>query len=129
MENTIHVNELCHIPDHHEHSHEGITVSIHEDAIVVSGHREMQGVLEKVKNTLVQEMEILGEWIVEQRGVIGHLKAYTESPALPKDENSEERKRKDITNVHINIVAIIYYINVMELECRIAQIFDRCLSI
>lgn len=113
----------------HSHSHEGIESHMHDEAVVVSGKREIPGSLEKVKEDLTKELDKLAEWIEDQGGIVGHIKAYLDGAGdgymLSNTGGGVQCTRAAGTGVHVNIAAIVFQVEIKETECRVAQIFEN----
>lgn len=126
-----HEHEHHHDHDHcsHDHNHEDIESHTHDESIIVSGKREIPGELETVKEKLTKELESLGEWIENQGGIIGHIKAYANGGGkgymLSNTYGEVQCKETLKSDVHVNIAVIVFKVDIEELECRVAEIFER----
>jgi len=112
----------------HNHSHDGIKSKIHDGAVVISTEREIQGSIKVIKDKLETEIKNLAKWVEEKDGIVGHIKAYINSEGLGYmlSYTAAEVQLKEVppTNIHVSLTAIVFSVNLYDLECRFAEVFE-----
>lgn len=103
--------------DHHHRAdsenYEGIEVSHHEGAIILSVERVITGEYELVRDTLSRELKILADWVEEQGGIVGHIKAflaengYTSMLSTTGGEVQIKESRKPKVVMKLAVIAFI----------------------
>ncbi|WKY43320.1 hypothetical protein Q5O14_11715 [Eubacteriaceae bacterium ES2] len=116
----------------HDHSlqHDnGITSYNHDKALVCSGERNMVGDPEEVKKKLADQINLLVNWIEQEDGIIGHIKAivkYNEcSMMLSTTGDNLTIKEMIDPKVQVSLVAIVFNMNVNSLEKQLDLLFDK----
>lgn len=108
--------------DHHEHDancgcateadHSEITVTRHEGAIICSVERVIAKEYAVVRDALEKEMKILAEWVEDQGGIVGHIKAFlTEnawSSMLSTTGGDVQIKENRTPKVTVNMAVIVF---------------------
>lgn len=61
---------------HPNPGHEDISITHHENAVIVSAEREISGDYILIKETLELGLKALADWVESQDGLIGHIKAH-----------------------------------------------------
>lgn len=128
MKTNEHTNESCHSHNHSEQNHNQIELHKHENALVCSGERDLSGNLEAVKEKMTSEIGILADWVEEQGGITGHIKALVDviGPGfmLSTTGGEVESKKMSRSNIHVTIVAIVFKVDEKEIKCQIASLID-----
>lgn len=124
---------------HHEHSdyehtnlasheHEGITISYHEGASVYSAEREFALKYEEAKSYVADKLEELSEWVQQNDGIVGHIKAFLTEQSrmamLSSTGGATMEKEMCTPKVKISINAIVF-IKKEGTCCKISEIFKH----
>lgn len=128
METTHKHDESC----KHDHSlqHDnGITSYNHDEALVCSGERNMVGDPEEVKKKLADQINLLVDWIEQEGGIIGHIKAIVNynASSMMLSTTGDDLTVKEMTDpkVQVRLVAIVFNIDAHSLEKQLDLFFDR----
>lgn len=118
----------------HQHilrvAHDGVTSHIHNGALVCSGNRNFTGDLTKVKEYLEREVGMYAEWVEENNGIVGHIKGLVEfrGPVYTVSTTGGEATCKEmpVSDITIDLVAIVFNIDMERMESRMASLLDAC---
>lgn len=112
-----HEEHACERGHHHATNtltnHEGITVTHHEGAVICSAERVIAKEYGWVRNSLAMELKKLAEWVEEQGGIVGHIKAfltelgYTSMLSTTGDDVQIKETWKPKVIVNIAIIAFV----------------------
>lgn len=118
-------HEHCH---HDHHSHEGIEIKRHEEALVITISREVPKELVEVKFICRECIENFCGWIEDNEGIVGHIKGYMHSfekgytfSCTGEEVTFYETKSNTVL---VKVVAILYGVKEEGLACKVAEIFE-----
>lgn len=121
-------NDFNHNHEHNQQNHFGMKMHNHEGALVCSVEKEVVGELESVKDIIANELYMFAEWVEEEDGVVGHIKAFIEKSGsgylLSTTGGIVDSKATRRSSIYISIVAIIFNLNEKKLKCRMASIVN-----
>ncbi|MBE6037835.1 MAG: hypothetical protein E7218_01360 [Anaerofustis stercorihominis] len=110
----------------HDHGHH-LNVYTHDEAVIGSLDIVMPGTYDGVREELTKIFEVLGNWVYDKDGIIGHIKAFIESAgtggmlSITDDEVQFHHTRDGQCNV--NIATIVFGITVDELKEKLQELF------
>lgn len=120
--------------EHHDHQHlksghDGISITHHENAVIVSAQREISGDFTQVKETLAHGLKELADWVDSQNGLVGHIKAHLStkgnSAMLSTTGDAVQIKETDSTSVTINLAVIVFIENETGLADQVTQLLKK----
>lgn len=132
-EHQAHEESACDCGHHHEKSsvtnHEGITVSHHEGAVICSAERVIVKEYRWVRDTLAGELKTLADWVEDQGGMVGHIKAFlTEkgySSMLSTTGDDVQIKETRMPKVTVNLAIIVFFKNEDLLCLKLAELLEK----
>ncbi|MBU4440692.1 MAG: hypothetical protein L6276_02520 [Acetobacterium sp.] len=120
--------------DHHEHQHpklghNDISITHHENAVIVSAEREISGDYAQVKETLALGLKELADWVDNQNGLVGHIKAHLSakgnSAMLSTTGDAVQIKETEGTGILINLAVIVFVENETGLADQVTQLLKK----
>lgn len=121
--------------DHKNHDHHtklgdnNISITHHENAVIVSAEQEIPGDYAQAKEVLALGLKKLADWVENQNGLVGHIKAHLSakgnSAMLSTTGDAVQIKETDSTGVLINLAVIVFVENEAGLADQVARLLDR----
>jgi hypothetical protein len=107
---------------------DGITLNIHNGALVCSANRHITGDLEQLKKKLALAAGALDRWVEEQGGITGHIKAIVSvnGPVcrISATAGEVDIKELSINNLHVSLVAIVFKIDQAALKHQVETLLE-----
>ncbi|MBI4857219.1 MAG: hypothetical protein HY818_10830 [Acetobacterium woodii] len=120
--------------EHHDHQHpklghDDVSITHHENAVIVSAEREISGDFTQVKETLALGLKDLADWVDSQNGLVGHIKAHLStkgnSAMISTTGDAVQIKETDSTSVSINLAVIVFIENETGLADQVTQLLKK----
>ena len=118
----------------HQHHHDkpgqtDIAITHHENALIVSVEREISGDYNHVKETLALGLEELANWVEDQNGLVGHIKAHLSekgsSAMLSTTGDAVQIKETSNPGILINLAVIVFVENEAGLTDQVDRLLKR----
>ncbi|AFV06421.1 hypothetical protein DCF50_p2418 [Dehalobacter sp. CF] len=112
-----------------------IKTTIHEGAFAVSGENTLQQKdVNTIKNIIEIEIKALNSWVLDNGGIIGHVKGFLSANnhsvmiSSTGDEvycHTNESAGSVNEDVQVSLVLIVFNVSQLGLEEQLIAIFDR----
>ncbi|MEA4807613.1 hypothetical protein LNN31_06100 [Acetobacterium wieringae] len=120
--------------DHHQHqhpkpSHDDLSITHHENAVIVSAEREISGDYQLIKDALVLCLKELADWVESQDGLVGHIKAHLtekgKSAMLSTTGDTVQIKEAHHPAVILNLAVIVFVADETALANQVAAMLEK----
>lgn len=130
-----HHQEKKHHHEEHQHGglgHHELTITHHENAVIVSAEREIRGDYNRVKEAMTRGLKDLADWVESQNGLVGHIKAHLSekgySAMLSTTGDDVQIKESDKQIVTVNLAVIVFVDNEEGLAEQVSQLLKEIVN-
>jgi len=128
----LHEQEPCACGHDHQHpklGHNNISITHHENAVIVSAEREISGDFTQTKETLTLGLKELADWVDNQNGLVGHIKAHLaekgKSAMLSTTGDEVQVKEIHHPTVILNLAVIVFVADEDGLANHISAMIEK----
>lgn len=120
--------------DHHQHQHpelghNDLSITHHENAIIVSAEREISGDYQLIKDALALGLKELANWVESQNGLVGHIKAHLtekgKSTMLSTTGDTVQVKEAHHPAVILNLAVIVFIADEAALANQVSVMIEK----
>ncbi|KNZ40223.1 hypothetical protein [Acetobacterium bakii] len=121
-------------PAPHENQHEKyipeeLSITHHENAVIVSAEREISGDYTRIKEALSIGLKSLAGWVENQNGLVGHIKAHLSEKggSAMLSTTGDEVQIRETANpgVLINLAVIVFVENEVGLTDQVSKMLKQ----
>jgi hypothetical protein len=128
-DHAAHKDHKYHERQHPKLGHNDLSITHHENAIIVSAEREISGEYQQIKDALALGLKELADWVESQNGLVGHIKAHLtekgKSAMLSTTGDEVQVKEAHHPAVILNLAVIVFVVDEAGLANQVSAMLEN----